>query len=141
MTPTLKIQNGELVPVGGKALWEEFLGKNDGEIIEIKLKDKTRTGKQNSSLHVWCQLVADECMEKGIDVLQFFKNPLRIPFSAILVKEMIWRTCQKLTVNKESSKDLTTKEIQDVYEVANRVLADRGVHVAWPSNEPDEFEL
>lgn len=141
MTPTLKIQNGELVPVGGTYLWEEFIRKNDGEIIEIKLKDNSRTARQNNALHAYFALVATELSQAGIDVVTFLKRPVEIAFTPILVKEMLWRTCQKLTLNKESTKNLTTKEVNQVYDVMNRVLADRGVHVPFPSNMPDEFEL
>lgn len=141
MQPTLKIKNGELVPVGGEYLWEEFLGKNDGEIVEIKLKDNSRTARQNNALHAYFSLVATELAQAGIDVVTFLKRPVEIAFTPTLVKEMLWRTCQKLTLNKESTKNLTTKEVNEVYEVMNRVLADRGIHVPFPSNMPDTWEI
>lgn len=141
MLPTLRIKNGQLEPVGGTGMWNDFLTKNDGAVIEIKLKDNSRTTKQNNSLHAYFALVATELAQSGIDVVTFLKRPVQIAFTPILVKEMLWKTCQKLTLNKESTKNLTTKEVNQVYEVMNSVLADRGIHVPFPSNQPDTWEL
>lgn len=140
MQPTLRIKDGKLEPIG-IAIWEDFLAKNDGLVVEIKVKDTSRTARQNNALHAYFALVATALSEAGIDVQKFLTRPIEVPFTSILVKEMLWRTCQKLTLNKESTKNLTTKEVTQVYEVMNRVLADRGVHVPFPSNQPDTYEL
>ena len=50
MQITLQIKNGELVPVAGIALFEDFLGKNDGKRYTLlELSDK-RSTKQNRYL-------------------------------------------------------------------------------------------
>ncbi len=50
-----------------------------------------------------------------------------------LVKELLWKQTQKIVLGKESTTQMTTKEVNEIYEVINRFLAKHGVHIAFPS--------
>ena len=142
MTPTLKIQNGELVPVGGKALWEDFKGKNDGEIFTLEPFKKTRTQKQNRSIRKWCSNVSKRLSDGGITVKRYFSKPIDTNFTPELVMELIWRPNQINVTGKKSSTQLETNEVTKVYEQANLETSENFfVHEPFPSNMPDEFEL
>jgi hypothetical protein len=140
MIPTLKIQNGELVPVGGKALWEDFLSKNDGEIVEIKLKDKTRTGRQNSALHVYFKLLADALNDAGYSVQKTVR--FDIPWTLESVKTYLWKPVQEMMIQESSTTKMKTKNVEEIYRVVDSEISRRtGVTVAWPSNQPDTWEI
>lgn len=47
----------------------------------------------------------------------------------------LWRAFAKAKYGKESTTELTTKEINDIYDEVNRHVAEFGIHVVWPSQE------
>ena len=100
-----------------------------------KTPSKRRTSSQNRALHKLFELVADEFEDKGIGMSIFAKLPINIPVSADAVKRL-WKEIQMAQVNKDSTADLTTKEIDLVYDTFNRMLAEScNLHVAFPSIE------
>ena len=96
-------------------------------------KQKIRTLQQNKSLHVFCTEVATELNNAGISMQALIEN-LHIDHTKESVKG-IWRAIAKAKYGKESTTELTTREIQDVYEEFNRMLANFGIHLSWPSIE------
>ena len=53
-----------------------------------------------------------------------------------MVKEYIWRPIQKAQLGKKSTTELTTKDIDKVFETINRFLGEKHkVHVPFPSIE------
>lgn len=94
---------------------------------------KLRSGQQNKSLHVYCTEVATELNNAGIGMKALIEN-LQIDHTKESVKT-IWRAIAKAKYGKESTTELTSKEIQEVYEEFNRLLAQFGIHLAWPSIE------
>jgi len=51
--------------------------------------------------------------------------------------EMIRPIMQALYPEKKSTTQLTTVEMQEVYEVCNRATAQKlGISIEWPSNQP-----
>ncbi len=92
-----------------------------------------RTNQQNKALHVLFELVADEFENNGIGMSIFAKLPINIPVSADAVKRL-WQEIQMAQVNKKKTSNLTTKEVDLVYETFNRMLAEScHLHVAFPS--------
>ena len=140
MQITLQIKKGELVPVAGQMLWEDFKTKNDGELFTIEPVKKTRTSKQNKALHVYFQLLADALNDAGFDMKKVMR--VDIPWTAYAIKEYLWKPVMKQQLGKESTRDLETKEIDQIYDTVNRAVGERTqIHVPFPSNEPDTYEL
>lgn len=98
-------------------------------------KGETRTGKQNASLHVYLRSVSDALNESGYSVEKFFKPGYQVPFNETTVKSEIWHKMQVALTGKESSADLTPAEMTEVFDRLNAVLADKGIHVPWPSKD------
>ncbi len=107
------------------------------EVAEaFKEGEKQRTIQQNSALHLWFTQVAEALNVAGYGVLKIIK--VDIPWTPELIKEAIWRTVQEAMCGKYSTTELTTKDIDKIYEVINRALAERtngNIHVPWPSEE------
>ena len=96
-------------------------------------EDKQRTIQQNRALHLFFQLVADAMNEAGLDMRAVLKPGIDIPWSKDTVKEYLWRPIQDLQLRKESTADLTTKEIDVVFDTFNRHIAKFGLHQPFPS--------
>lgn len=95
-----------------------------------------RTLKQNSALHVYFNLLAEELNSAGYDIKETLKKDIEIPWNAITVKELLWRPIQKAQLKKTSTTRLSTTELDLIYDTLNRYLGEKlGIHVPFPSEE------
>lgn len=107
---------------------------------QINMDDKQRTVKQNRALHKYFGLLADQLNEHGLDMREVLKPGVEIPWSSITVKEYLWRPVQELQLKKESTTELTTKEIDKVFDTINRHIGEKfGIHIPFPSIEEEMF--
>ena len=100
--------------------------------------DKSRTLKQNASLHLYCRKLAKALNEAGISQAIFVKG-LEVDNSEQSVKE-VFRSLAKAKYLEGSTAKLNTKEMTDIYEEINRHTAKIGIYVAWPSEEEINLE-
>ena len=96
-----------------------------------------RTPKQNNCLHEYCEELARKLNEAGYDFNDGKIIRLPVSFTKENVKEyMFKRVMRALFPDKESTTELTTVQVQEVYENMSRFIGDSfGVHVSWPSQE------
>jgi hypothetical protein len=86
--------------------------------------------------------VAKELNDAGLDLRAVLKPTVEIPWGTESIKTFLWKPVQKLQLGKESTTELTTQEIDKVYETLNRFLGEKhGIHVAFPSEEEMLAEL
>lgn len=98
-----------------------------------------RTLRQNKALHKYFELLAEELTLAGFDMKRTLKESVDIPWNGATVKEHLWKPIQNAQLMKPSTTELTTKEIDTIYDTLNRHLAEKtGVHVDFPSSEPNE---
>lgn len=103
---------------------------------------KQRTLTQNRALHLYFTKVAKELNDAGLDLRAVLKPTVEIPWGTESIKTFLWKPVQKLQLGKESTTELTTQEIDKVYETLNRFLGEKhGIHVAFPSEEEMLAEL
>ena len=94
-----------------------------------------RTPKQNAALHKYLRLLAEALDGAGYDMRTLVKIPIRpTPEN---VKESLWRPVQQaLYPDIESTTELDTKQVNDVYEVLDRATGEKlGIHVDFPCEE------
>lgn len=96
---------------------------------------KTRTDQQRKALEVWCRQLAETLNNKQLYPKVFFNKGFDLEWTQEMVKNNIWRTVQKEMIKKESTTDLTTGEIIEVFEYINMKLAERGIHEPWPERK------
>ena len=105
----------------------------DGEILEISVDiDDSRTKKQNRCLHSYLGQMAKKLNKAGYDFKQVVKLP--VSFTTSNMKEYMFKPVMTKTYPEiKSTTELTTKQMQDVYEGFNAAMADRlGVSGSWP---------
>lgn len=100
-----------------------------------------RTPLQNRSMHKLFGDISRYCMEHGIDmqtVLEHMKDH-RVQVSPEAVKST-WKSLQSTAFSKESTTELTTKEVTATQEEFIKLWADITKTVfQWPSQEAQEF--
>lgn len=100
---------------------------------EENKKEKTRTLLQNRSIHKYFQEVADMLNESGIPIAVFYSD-IEADYTKEAVKSL-FRAFLKEKYGKDSTKQMDTKEVQEVWEEVNRHLSKHGIHIPFPSRE------
>lgn len=93
-----------------------------------------RTPQQNKALHKYFSLLATELNTAGLDQRKVLKETIDIPWTSESIKEHIWRPIQEAQLNKKSTTELTTKEIDAVFDTITRHIGEKfGIYVPFPS--------
>ena len=101
-----------------------------------------RTIKQNSALHKFFELVAETLNSAGLDMRKTLRHDIDIPWTKDNVKNFLWKPFQEALLGKKSTKELTTAEVDKVYEVFNRHFGEKfGMHQPFPSIESIKIKL
>lgn len=118
--------------------------KQNGDLTKKDLDIKEyprRTQRQNRAMHVLFNLYAGKLNEAGLDMRKTLKETVDIPWTGESVKEWIWKPIQKAMLNKDSTTDLTTVEIDEVFDTINRYMGDKhGLSIQFPSIEEIMWE-
>lgn len=94
---------------------------------------ETRTTQQNKAIHVFFELLAEELNNAGLDMKRTLKESVDIPWTATSVKEYLWKPVQESMVGKKSTTELSTTDVNKIYEVLNRHLGEKhGLSVIFP---------
>ena len=101
-----------------------------------------RTIKQNSALHKFFELVAEKLNDAGLDMRFVLKPSVDIPWGKESVKKFLWKPVQNALLGKKSTKELTTDEVDKVYNVLNRHFGEKfKMHQPFPSLESIKLKL
>ena len=97
---------------------------------------KNRTNQQNKALHLFFTQLADQLNSAGLYMKKTLKENVDIPWQPSSIKEYLWRPIQLAATGKESTTELDSKEIDDIYDILNKHLGEKfSVNVAFPSVE------
>ena len=91
------------------------------------MQEKQRTLTQNDSLHLLFEQLATVLNDMGLYVGQVIR--FDAPWDKDRVKELIWREVQKKMTGKKSTTQLTTKEIDEIFEVIHHGFAEKGIDI------------
>ncbi len=109
-------------------------------IVEKKTKQRTLT--QNKAMHLYYDLVAIALNDGGFDVTStvelLYGGPVDVPWTKAFVKDYLWKPLQLAMTGIESTTELNTKQISEIYRLVDKTLAENtGISVGFP----DRFEL
>lgn len=117
------------MPSEVKAKLIEFLENGQVDLAlsflkNIEVQAGTRTGSQNSAMHLWYTQVADECNKNGVDAKLVMSKVIRMDMTPEFIKAM-WKTLQRALFKTESTTQLKkTGQIDRVYDHFVRFFAD-----------------
>ena len=110
-------------------MWNGNLGKKTN-------KTKQRTIKQNRALHLFYYQLAELLNEHGLDMKAVLKEDVDIPWTTENVKNHLWRPLQEAYLNKKSTIQLETNEIDKIYNILCKMLGEKfGLHQEFPNME------
>ena len=113
-----------------------YLIQKESTIDLTELSDK-RSSLQNRSLHKFFVIISDELNELGME-FQYFGlkgEVLSTRYTTNIVKNHFWRQIQKTLFNIESTKDINTKQINEITDIIVKFFGEKGVYVEFPNRE------
>ena len=106
------------------------------EDLKETTEERKRTLQQNRALHKLFGMMAFALNGAGWDMKKTLKPEIDIPWSAETIKEFIWKPIQEAQLGKRSTTELSTKEVNEVYETIMRHFGEKfGLTVDFPSIE------
>jgi len=103
----------------------EFINANKDKCITFNLAKGNRTSKQNSAIHAYCREVARQLAAGGHDFRDVLKQGIEIEPSMELVKKYMWVGIQKILFDKDETSRLEPEEVDQVYQVMAKALAEK----------------
>ena|SRR3990167_5222374 len=98
-----------------------------------------RTNQQNRALHKMFELLADELNNHGLTVTKVIKADIQ--WNKVRVKELLWRELQLAQTGKKSTTELTTKEIDQIFQTLNQAIGTLGIQINFPSINNIIYEI
>ncbi len=109
----------------------EELTANGKKVQFFWLTSANRTAHQNRALHAYYQRLSKALNEGGYTFEQVIDKPT-ITWPPEIVKNNLWRKIQVSMTGKNSTRDLSTAEVGQIYEAMNSWLGSNlGIHVAF----------
>lgn len=100
------------------------------------MESKPRTLSQNSALHLMFTQLADQLVEEGLDMKKVLKPEIEIKWTGEMVKTYLFKPLMRIQTGKDSTTELTTKEIDFVFETLNKHLGEKfGIVLTFPSTD------
>ena len=113
---------------------------DEGKIITYSIKEESRTSRQNGAMHLWFRNIANALNDSGAWAKHPFNDEFEIPFTEVLVKEMLYKPVIKAMYGKDSTSSLQVKELSEAAEVLVRWLSEhKRIYVPFPQSIKDEM--
>lgn len=105
-----------------------------GSVVEIKIAKKQRTNRQNAAIHKLFTNLAEDLNNHGLYMMKVLRQDAEIQWTPGSVKEYLWRPIMKAQLGKESTTQMTTTDIDKVFETLNKHLAEKfQISLEFPS--------
>ena len=129
------IQRREQIPNLTKRV-EEIVESGGVASIEIS-NGRTRTGRQQAALEVWCRQVAalfnDLGISRSIQSSIYRDGEMECSWRQSSVKDEVWRPMQRALTKIESTTECSTSDYPKVFEELVRAMGNKGITLpAWP---------
>lgn len=97
-----------------------------------------RTIQQNKALHKTFELWCDQLNGAGLTVKVVLKPEVEVMWTPDMIKEYLWRPIQKAQLGKESTTELTTKEVDKVYQTLQHHFGEKfGIELVFASDSDE----
>ena len=113
---------------------ENLIKLNRDKVLDVKVCNNQISARQRRALHLYFTLLSDALNDAGFDINQVIDESVSLPFSAIFIKEYMWKVVEKTMLNKDSTNDLEKGEVTKIYEAVDKMISERtGVHIEFPN--------
>jgi len=93
-----------------------------------------RSSRANNALHLLFRQMADALNDTGRTfVFKGLKGiDIEVKYTEALVKETIWKPLQNALLEKSSTTQLTSKDIDLIFEILNKWFGEQGIQILFP---------
>jgi len=92
------------------------------------------TDTQLRSIHQYYDDLSVQFQAAGLDMRKILKPTVEIPATPHLIKELMAKPIMQAMFDKDSTLDLSTTEVGELYQVMSRHIAQRfGISVPFPN--------
>jgi len=113
------------------------------EIAETS-ESKSISWQQMKSVHLWLGQVANAMNEGGIDmktVLTSMRKGFSVRPTKEILKECLWKPLQEAVLKVTSTRDLSSKDVNEIYSRLDAFLTDvHGIHIPFPDSYSQSLE-
>ena len=103
---------------------------------ELGVKETKITSPQNRALHLWLEMVAEECRSQGITMEVILDKTLDTDVTQTLLKEAVWKKLCKAMFDSDSSQKIEPSQVDEVYTVASRFFTNHfNINIPFPKWE------
>lgn len=106
--------------------------------MKTETNKKSRSSRQNNSLHLYCKKLADELNGKGYYMQVVLKPTYELRWDTKSVKEHLWKPIQRAMYKIDSTTELSTADVSKVHEQLMMALQEKLTEldfVDFPSEE------
>lgn len=111
-----------------------------GEVIAYGIKPFGRTERQNNAMHLWFRQMAEQLNDAGYSATHPFNDEIEVPFTEVLVKEMLYKPVIQAMFDKKSTATLSGSQVSQAAEVLVRWLSEKkGIYTPFPQSLKDQL--
>jgi len=105
-------------------------------IIKPITEKKVRTNKQNASIHLYCNILAEAYREYGLDMGTVLAKQASVPWDMENIKDKQWKLIQEAMGFDKSTTKLAPEDVTKVYAVLNKHTFNQfGIDLEFPSEQ------
>ena len=104
---------------------------------KCKEKIQVRTTNQNSSLHLYFEMIAEALNDLGQEFCYtgITGKELSMRYTKEIIKEMFWKPIQQTLFGTNTTTKLNTQQMNEIIDVFTKFFADKGIVIEFPSEE------
>ena len=131
-TATITLSNDSETLAEGLKLAKETL-QTLGLKGEVRPLKSIRSLNQNSALHLWMEMLEEECEAQGVTMDMIITKPQEIPITRHLLKDL-FRLIGLKMFRRKSTADLEKDEFGTVQKVFEKTIGERlQIYIPFPS--------
>ncbi len=94
--------------------------------MKTQKTEKQRTLLQNRALHLYFTHLAEELNGAGLEMKAVLAaKDVDVPWTGATIKEVVWKPVMEAQLGKKSTTEMTSKDIDSVFETLTRHLAQK----------------
>ena len=97
---------------------------SQGNHLLYSIKPAGRTERQNNAMHLWFREIAEKLNDAGYHATHPFNSEVEVPFTEVLVKEMLYKPIIKAMYDKKSTTGLSGRELSEAADVLVKWLVE-----------------
>lgn len=107
----------------------------------IDFLPEKRNSLANNCIHMYFTLAAAELNNIGhsFSYIGLKGDVIELQWTAELFKNTVWRSLQTALTEKESTKNISHKDIQLIYEALNKWFGEKGIYIPYPNRQDEDF--